>query len=69
LTLIKKTLKKDISTITSRDVGTKFEDIGELKESSKGKSTAMGGDARIHFALIQIYNAVHRAINNGYQFG
>ncbi|WP_269791100.1 DUF2235 domain-containing protein [Stenotrophomonas sp. Iso1] len=39
-------------------VGTPFEEIGEKGEDSKGKSMARGGEARIHYALIQLYNAV-----------
>ncbi|WP_211208503.1 phospholipase effector Tle1 domain-containing protein, partial [Pseudomonas agarici] len=42
-------------------VGTPFEQIGELEESSSGKSFAAGGEARIHWAMLEIYNAVHRA--------
>lgn len=39
-------------------VGTPFGSIGEQGEDSKGKSMARGGEARIHYALIQLYNAV-----------
>ncbi|WP_256254864.1 phospholipase effector Tle1 domain-containing protein, partial [Pseudomonas agarici] len=42
-------------------VGTPFKEIGELEESSSGKSFATGGEARIHWAMLQVYNAVHRA--------
>lgn len=44
-------------------VGTKFPEIGEENETSDGKSLATGGEARIHHAMIQLYNAVHRAVN------
>ena len=43
-------------------VGTAFPKIGEMHESADGKSQAVGGEARIHYAMIQIYNAVHRAV-------
>ncbi len=42
-------------------VGTPFKEIGELTESSEGKSFATGGEARIHWAMLQVHNAVHRA--------
>jgi hypothetical protein len=43
-------------------LGTAFPEIGEMSESDDGKSQAVGGDARIHFALIQMYNSVHQAL-------
>lgn len=43
-------------------LGTPFPEIGELNESDDGKSMAVGGDARVHFAMIQIYDSVHRAV-------
>ncbi len=42
-------------------VGTPFKEIGELTESSEGKSFAMGGEARIHWAMLNLYNAIHRS--------
>lgn len=39
-------------------VGTPFEEIGEMEESSSGKSFAKGGEARIHWAMLEIYNAI-----------
>ena len=44
-------------------VGTAFPEIGEMRESSAGKSTAKGGEPRIHYAMIQISNAAHLALN------
>lgn len=41
-------------------VGTPFPQIGENNYSSLGKAAAMGGEQRINWGLIQIYNAVHR---------
>lgn len=41
-------------------VGTRFPEIGEDKESDDGKRFASGGEARIHWALLQVYNALHR---------
>jgi uncharacterized protein (DUF2235 family) len=41
-------------------VGTPFPEIGEDKESDDGKRFASGGEARIHWALLQVYNALHR---------
>lgn len=42
-------------------VGTHFPEIGEDKELDNGKRFGTGGEARIHWALIQVYNALHRA--------
>lgn len=44
-------------------VGTEFSKIGEMHESTEGKSMAKGGEPRIHYAMIQIYNAVHQAVH------
>jgi len=44
-------------------VGTPFPDIGEMGESREGKSMARGGEARIHWAMIQVLNAAHRALS------
>ena len=44
-------------------VGTEFEKIGEMTESSDGKSMAKGGEARLHWAMIQLYNAVNFSVN------
>lgn len=40
-------------------VGTPFPDIGETGESSDGKAMARGGESRIHWAMIQVLNAIH----------
>ena len=45
-------------------VGTAFKEIGEMHETSEGKAMAAGGEARIYYAMIQIFNAVHRAVKN-----
>ncbi|MCD7100408.1 DUF2235 domain-containing protein [Stenotrophomonas sp. MMGLT7] len=45
-------------------VGTEFKDIGELGEDPKGKSMARGGEDRIHWALVQLYNAVATSVTN-----
>lgn len=42
-------------------VGTRFREIGELNESSSGKTFAAGGAARIHWAMMSLFNAVCRA--------
>ena len=42
-------------------VGTPFREIGEMGESAHGKTFSAGGEARIHFAMLQVYNAVCRA--------
>lgn len=46
-------------------VGTPFRKIGEMSESSDGKAMAVGGEARIYWAMIQLYNAIHRAAGSG----
>ena len=46
-------------------VGTPFREVGEMTESSTGKSFASGGEARIHWAMLQVYNAVHRVFHGG----
>jgi len=43
-------------------VGTPFPEIGEDKETQDGKAFAAGGQARILWAVLQVYNAVHRAV-------
>lgn len=43
-------------------LGTAFPEIGEMTESDDGKAMAVGGDARVHYAMIQVYNSIHRAI-------
>lgn len=43
-------------------LGTAFPEIGEMRESDDGKSMAVGGDARVHYAMIQVYNSIHRAL-------
>lgn len=43
-------------------LGTPFPEIGELKESDDGKSMAVGGDARVHYAMIQVYNSIYRTL-------
>jgi len=42
-------------------VGTPFPQIGEMGESTMGRAFAAGGQARILWGLLQVYNAVHRA--------
>lgn len=42
-------------------VGTRFPEIGENTESDDGKRFSSGGEARIHWAMLQIYNALHWA--------
>jgi hypothetical protein len=45
-------------------VGTRFEEGREYRESMEGKAMAKGGQARILFAVLQVYNAIHRAFND-----
>lgn len=43
-------------------VGTRFSEIGEEEEpNSWGNTFAAGGEARIHFGMLQVFNAVCRA--------
>ncbi|MDF0604040.1 DUF2235 domain-containing protein [Neisseriaceae bacterium TC5R-5] len=46
-------------------VGTPFPEIGEMAESTNGKAFAEGGQARLLYALMQMYNAVHRSVLKG----
>ena len=46
-------------------VGTRFKEIGELTESSKGKAFAKGGLSRIVYALLQTINSIHTVILEG----
>lgn len=39
-------------------VDTKFKEVGELGEDAGGKTFAAGGERRIHYAMLQVYNAV-----------
>ncbi|WP_211467401.1 T6SS phospholipase effector Tle1-like catalytic domain-containing protein, partial [Collimonas silvisoli] len=41
-------------------LGTRFQENREWRESAEGKAFGKGGEARILFALLQVYNAVHR---------
>lgn len=43
-------------------VGTPFPEIGEKEETQDGKAFSKGGQARILWAVLQVYNAVHRAV-------
>lgn len=43
-------------------VGTPFPEIGEERETQDGKAFAKGGQARILWALLQVYNSVHRSV-------
>lgn len=45
-------------------VGTRFEEGCEYRESTEGKAMAKGGQARILFAVLHVYNVIHRAFNN-----
>lgn len=45
-------------------VGTPFPQIGEYNYSGLGKATAFGGEQRINWGLVQVYNAVHRFLMN-----
>jgi hypothetical protein len=45
-------------------VGTRFEEGCEYRESMEGKAMARGGQARILFAVLQVYNTIHRAFND-----
>ncbi|MCT7329317.1 DUF2235 domain-containing protein [Ralstonia mojiangensis] len=42
-------------------VGTEFKEIGEKEETDAGKAYAAGGEARIHWGMLQVFNAVCRA--------
>lgn len=42
-------------------VGTPFPQIGETGENTFGRAFAAGGQARILWGVLQVYNAVHRA--------
>lgn len=42
-------------------VGTEFSEIGEKAETDAGKAYAAGGEARIHWGMLQVLNAVCRA--------
>ena len=43
-------------------VGTPFDDIGEYEATSLGKGFGAGGDGRINFALLEVLNAIYRAL-------
>jgi hypothetical protein len=59
----KEDLEKGYYRIYVPGVGTPFDEIGEKTETPDGKAKATGGDARINWALIQLLNAMHRAIH------
>jgi hypothetical protein len=45
-------------------VGTPFPEIGEISGSTAGRGFGWGGDYRILFGLMQVFNAVHRSFAN-----
>lgn len=51
-------IKRDIFRYYIPGVGTIFRQVGENTESDSGKTFASGGEARIHWAMLQVYNAV-----------
>ena len=46
-------------------VGTEFKEIGENAETDAGKAYAAGGEARIHWGMLQVLNAVSHASTGG----
>jgi hypothetical protein len=44
-------------------VGTRFPENQEWSESQDGKAMGKGGQARILFGVLQVYNAVYKAFN------
>ncbi|MGS0743138.1 T6SS phospholipase effector Tle1-like catalytic domain-containing protein [Glaciimonas sp. GG7] len=46
-------------------LGTRFPENREWRESQDGKAFGKGGQARILFALLQVYNAVYQSFNEG----
>ncbi len=49
-------------------VGTRFPEIGEMGEDSAGKTFGAGGEARIHYAMLQVFNAVSRSVTGANLF-
>ncbi|WP_246542024.1 phospholipase effector Tle1 domain-containing protein [Collimonas antrihumi] len=46
-------------------LGTRFPENREWRESADGKALGKGGQARILFGLLQVYNAIHQAFSDG----
>ena len=46
-------------------VGTRFPENQEWKETQDGKAMGKGGQARILYGILQVYNAVYQAFNEG----
>ncbi|MFC5476299.1 T6SS phospholipase effector Tle1-like catalytic domain-containing protein [Paraherbaspirillum soli] len=46
-------------------LGTRFPENREWRESQEGKAFGKGGQARILYALLEVYNAVYQSINDG----
>jgi hypothetical protein len=44
-------------------LGTRFPENSEWRESQDGKAMGKGGQARILYALLEVYNSVHRVFN------
>ena len=44
-------------------VGTRFPEIGEMIEDPMGRAAGRGGQPRILWAMLQVYNALHRAVS------
>jgi hypothetical protein len=45
-------------------VGTRFPEIGEFTEDPMGRAAGRGGQPRILWAMLQVYNALHRSVAN-----
>ncbi|RZJ20073.1 MAG: hypothetical protein EOO54_14025, partial [Haliea sp.] len=46
-------------------VGTPFKDNAELRESREGKAFATGGQARILYGVLEVFNAIHKSFRDG----
>lgn len=44
-------------------VGTPFPEIGEIKPETFGEAFGAGGDGRINFGLLHVFNSIHQAIS------
>jgi Uncharacterized alpha/beta hydrolase domain (DUF2235) len=46
-------------------LGTPFPQIGEAEPAAAGNLGGQGGDGRVNFGLLHVFNAVHQAISHG----
>lgn len=58
-------IRRGYSRVYVPGVGTNFPEIGEFGESDWGQGFGMGCEARVLFAMLELFNALHKIAFNG----